>query len=390
MRDGIRKVRLTRESQARGKDVYAYKVPYRTADGRQTSETFGTLRDAKTFRDEHRSAANRGLSLDVKAGKVAFRDYAGQWLETKRAVRRENTARQYSDSLRLAYPVIGDRAIGDIRRSDIQAMINRLAGRPDLSPATVRLVHSRVRMVFGSAVRDKLLAESPCAGIDLPELADRKAAPLTVSEVNGIADAIDDRYRAIVLLAAGTGLRQGECFGLTVDRIDFLRRTVTVDRQMVRGHFAPPKTRASRRTVPLPAFLVPVLAEHVRLYARTVTVDGEDARLLFTTATGLPLRGHLLSPPWQRAIRAAGLPGVNFHRLRHTFASLLIDRNLNPKKIQVRLGHASIVETMDTYGHLYPDDDDSTREVIDAAFGATVDTMLTADLGSAGTRRQDA
>ena len=67
-----------------------------------------------------------------------------------------------------------------------------------------------------------------------------------------------------------------------------------------------------------------------------VSLDGEDLRLLFTTSTGLPLRGNSFSHSWQRAIKAAGLPGVNFHMPRHTYASLLIAQNLSPKKIQVR------------------------------------------------------
>jgi integrase len=116
-----------------------------------------------------------------------------------------------------------------------------------------------------------------------------------VPQVHSIADAIDKPFRAMVLLAASTGLRAGECFGLTVDRVDFLRRTVTVDRQMVNGHIGAPKSKASQRTVPLPGFLLPILSEHVRAYARTVVLDGEELRLLFTTSTGLPLRGNSFS-----------------------------------------------------------------------------------------------
>lgn len=290
MTDGIRKVRLARETKARGKAVYAFKVPYRTADGRQTSETFRTLKEAKAFRDERRSAVNRGLSFDLKAGKVLFRDHAERWLDTKRAVRRANTARQYGDCLKHAYPVIGARSIGDIRRSDIRSMVTALAATDELGPSTVRQVYAAVRMVCRSAARDRVIAESPCFGIDLPELPESKAKPFTVEQVRAIAGSIDGRFSAMVLLAASTGLRAGECFGLTVDRIDFLRRTVTVDRQLVNGHMGPPKSKASNRVVPLPDFMLSVLAEHVRAYARTVRLDGEDLRLLFTTSTGLPLR----------------------------------------------------------------------------------------------------
>lgn len=63
--------------------------------------------------------------------------------------------------------------------------------------------------------------------------------------------------------------------------------------------------------------------------------------------------------------------GTRFHDLRHFYASTLIAANVNPKVIQVRLGHATITETMDTYGHLFPDAEDLGRGAIDAIFAAT-------------------
>jgi integrase len=391
MKDGIRKVRLAAESRAKGKDVYAFKCPYRAEDGRQTSETFRTAAEAKVFRDKRRARAHDGLTLDLKAGRVTFGAYAAQWLDTKRVMRRANTARVYEDRLGHVLPIIGGQPVGAIRRSGIQAMVTAIATKPGIGAATTRQVYDLVRSVFRSAVTDRLIPESPCMSISLPELPRRKAQPLTARAVLLIADAIDPRYRALVILAAATGLRQGEGFGLTVDRIDFLRRTVTVDRQIALGQLAPPKSAAAYRTVPLPGFAVTELAEHVRDYARTVeagTSDGgtETARLLFTSVTGLPLTASRFSPAWLAAVKSAGLPGVNFHRLRHTYASLLIAQNVSPKKIQDRLGHASITETMDTYGHLYPDDDVSVRGVIESAFD---DAMLTQSIPGRPLARQE-
>jgi integrase len=379
VKDGIRKVRLARESKARGKDVYAFKVPYRDADGRQTSETFPTMALAKAFRDKRRAAKHEGLSFDLRAGRITFRAYAESWLEGKRAVRRGNTLGQYAPMLGHAYEVIGDRQVGSLRRSDIQAMVTSVSAMPGIGPRTTRHVYGVVRSVIRSAVRDKVIPESPCDGIDLPELPDREAVPLTAAQVRELADSISRPYRAMVLLAAATGLRQGECFGLTVDRIDFLRKTITVDRQMVRGHFGPPKTRASRRTVPVPDFLVPVLAEHVREHAREVTVDGERVRLMFPSRQGRTLISGTFAGYWIPATKAAGLDGTVFHQLRHTCASLLIHQNVSPKRIQKLLGHASITETMDTYGHLYPDGDETARAAIDDAFD---DATLTRETGS--------
>jgi integrase len=185
-----------------------------------------------------------------------------------------------------------------------------------------------------------------------------------------------DSLRALVTLAAGTGMRQGECFGLTVDRIDFLRRTVTVDRQLVtmprqEPFLAPPKTAASVRTLPLPRVVVDALA--ALLAAFPATSHG----YAFTLHGGPVTRsafGHL----WRPAVKAAGLPhGTGFHALRHYFASLLIRHGESVKTVQARLGHASAVETLDTYSHLWPDSDDQTRSAIDSVLGRVEDSVRT-------------
>ena len=99
-----------------------------------------------------------------------------------------------------------------------------------------------------------------------------------------------------------------------------------MDRQLAAGKLGPPKSRASYRDVPLPEFALTALSEQVRLYAREVTVEtadggSETVRLLFTSVTGLPLKANRLSPDWLKAREAAGLDGVNFHRLRHILSA---------------------------------------------------------------------
>jgi integrase len=167
--------------------------------------------------------------------------------------------------------------------------------------------------------------------------------------------------------------------------VDFLRKTLTVDRQIVQGGvFDTPKTKASARTIPLPDTVINALAQHLADHPaekREVTwVDGrkEVVRLVFTSSRSNPLRRSTFNPAWQRAAGASGLvKGVGFHALRHTYASLLIARNVSPKVIQTRMGHASITETMDTYGHLYPESEEVTRAAIDDALN--VDTIASVD-----------
>lgn len=190
-----------------------------------------------------------------------------------------------------------------IRPTEVQTFVKGLSG--DLSPSTVRVVHSRVVAIFAAAVRDRRIASTPCVGISLPKRTRVKVEPLPTEAVRALIEAVADRYRAVVVLAAGTGLRQGECFGLDVERVDFLRRQVRVDRQLVTvaGHgpqFGPPKTEASVRTVPLPTVVLEELASHVATY--------KPGRMgpMFSASNGGPIWRSSWSLIWTAAVKATG------------------------------------------------------------------------------------
>lgn len=166
-------------------------------------------------------------------------------------------------------------------------------------------------------------------------------------------------------------MRQGECFGLTVDRTDFLRRQVRVDRQLVavvdgEPQFGPLKTQASYRTVPMPGVVGTALAAHLARF------PPGPSGLVFSNTAARPTRRSAFGSSWHRAARLAGVPAwATFHDLRHFYASLLIARGCSVKAVQRRLGHQSALETLDTYSHLWPDSDDETRQAVDLAFEAT-------------------
>lgn len=260
------------------------------------------------------------------------------------------------------------------------------------------VAHRIVAGIFNAAVRDKIIASSPCSGTKLPKVARRQIEPLTAEQVNALAEAVPERYRALIILGATTGMRQGECLGLTLDRIDFLPRTVKVDRQLslVQNQdpfLSPPKTPASYRAIPLPQVAIDALAAHCAAFPpQEVEVefraDGgrrstETVRFVFTDECGSPIRRTAFSAKvWQPAAKSAGLPDrTGFHGLRHFYASLLIRYGENVKTVQARLGHASASETLDTYSHLWPDNEDRTREAVDAVpLGRIADQMRTGEV----------
>jgi integrase len=242
MRDGIRKVRNARASKRAGKDVYSFKVPYRDANGKQTSETFTAFKAAERFRNKLRQQRDEGMTIDPKAGRISFKTYAEQWLEAARS-KRAGTYEVYEQHVRLhIIPGLGGRQLRAVTRTDVQAFVNGLA----LGPVTTRSVYRTLVMIFRTAqVLDHLIPASPCVGIVLPELPDRDIQVLTAAQVRALASKTHKRWAAAVLLAAGAGLRISEVVGLTWDRIDLDARTITVDRQMnPKRQLGPVKTKA--------------------------------------------------------------------------------------------------------------------------------------------------
>ncbi|MBF4766849.1 site-specific integrase [Nocardioides agariphilus] len=361
-----------------------WRARYRDDSGRQHARHFARKVDAQRWLDEVTAAVVTGQYVDPKAGRITFREYAEHWRQAQ--VHRITSQAHIEGMLRRhAYPTFGDRQISTILPSEVQAWV-RLLGTSDkrakrraLAPETISVIHSVVSAIMRSAVRDRKIIANPCEGTRLPSKDRKPVIPLTTEQVDHLRELMPPELQALVTFTAGTGMRQGEVFGLTVDRIDFLRREVRVDRQLLtrlgrRTEFGPPKTPASVRTIPLPQVVVDALAAHLAEHPA-----GEHG-LVFTLARA-PITRQAFGHVWRPVARAVGLePGTGMHALRHYYASLLIRFGESVKTVQVRLGHASAAETLDTYSHLWPDSDDRTRAAVDSVLGRAAADRLTRTL----------
>lgn len=217
--------------QDRGRGVAKrWQARWRDPRGRQRSKAFERKIDAQRFLTTVESAKLTGGYVDPKAGRVTFREYAEDW--RSRQLWRESTAVRIESDLRVhLYPAIGDMQLSAVRPSDLDVLVKSLAG--ELAPSTVEGVYRLAATVFKSAIRDRIISQTPCVDVRLPEKPRREVVPLTVDQVAELADLVPERYRALIVLGAGTGLRLSEAVGVTVDRTDFMRRTLTVDRQLV-------------------------------------------------------------------------------------------------------------------------------------------------------------
>lgn len=344
------------EKRAAGRWVAVWKDPV----GKRRGKSFTRKVDAERHLAVTTTAMLKHEWIDPDAGQTTMREYAELWVVT-RPVRETTRARQAGELRYLG--AIADIPLNRLTASIMEAWQAELLSR--LARSTVATVRATVAAILSSAVRDRLIAVSPLATVDKARPDTKRVTPMTRATVQQIYDDITPWYRAAVLVGAGCGLRRGEAFGLCVDRVDFLRRRVTIDQALYRlkGRgvlLGPPKNGSSVRVVPLPGFVGGALARHMARYGA-----GPDG-LVFRTRGGLPVDAGVLADAWRRVAPA----GSRFHDLRHFYASTLIESGASVKEVQARLGHATAKETLDTYAHLWPDSEDVTRARLDAAWSA--------------------
>ena len=190
-----------------------------------------------------------------------------------------------------------------------------------------------------------------------------------------------ERYHALYVLALSTGMRQGEMLELPWRFVDLKEGTIRVLQTLVREvdedgvgrwGFPPPKTERSRRTLELRGETVQALREHrERQFAERHRYHElwQDRGLVFPTAVGTPSsRQNLARRDFKPLIRAAGVPEVRFHDMRHTFATLMLKNRADLNTVSKMLGHSSVKVTLDVYGHIVPGMQKEALQSLDGLF----------------------
>jgi integrase len=253
--------------------------------------------------------------------------------------------------------------------------VRELAGR--LAPATVAKAVNVLSLILAAAVRSQLLVVNPCAGLMLPSNRRAGDSILTVTRdefAGKLLPVVPVEHRAIVSMAAGCGLRWGECAGLPWDAVDLDDAEVHVRQVVVvlsgRLDLRPyPKTRAGRRTVPMPGFVVAALRAHLG--------DRQPVGLAFGTKTGTSLRrSNFRRQAWAPAVERSGLPaGLRFHDLRHGYATWLVSDGVPINVVSRLMGHEQISTTLNRYTHDARDHADLRVRAVFA--GLAADDLLT-------------
>ena len=349
-----------------------WQARYDAPNGREITSLHRTKTEAENEIIKQEAAKQNGSWMDPKAGQVTVREFALKtWLPAQ--VVNPRSLMKYESTLeRYLFPEWGDRQIRSIRPSEAAAWQQLLTSKYKLKGVSPNRVAICVRSLFRLAVVDRVIPVSPFAGVKAPSVDVTEVHPPDVVEVRQLVDAAySDLWAVMIETAAMTGLRSGELRGLTVDHIDFLRRTIRVERQLVRDktmgiYLDDVKTSSGRRTIPIPGRLAMVLSEY--LAAHPPRKDGQWAGLVFAMPDGDPVADSAAGYALHSICQKAGLKRRHWHELRHHYASVLIAGGENPKVVQKRLGHKDVTTTLSTYAHLFADADERTRDVLDAAW----------------------
>ena len=260
-------------------------------------------------------------------------------------------------------PVFGDTPLRLISKESVQSFLHAKA-KGDSSWKTVKHISTVFGSILEAAVRDEMLASNPVRRTRLPRRGpvDEKS-PIEMETVKELIEKLAEPSRSISSLLAMTGLRIGELLALRWQDIDLQQGLLSVNQTVYEGHFDEPKTKRSKRRIPLGPQCVEILAALKRTEATPST-------LVFSARNGSPLsRRNLLNRQLKPTAKALRLSGVNWHWFRHAHATLLDSTGAPIGTTQALLGHSSSEITRETYIHSVPADARRAVEDVERLLG---------------------
>jgi integrase len=315
-------------------------------------------------------------------GKMTLKDFAEKWV--KEYAEKElapKTLHRYQEMLELRIiPILGHLPIDKIRPMHLVEFYNALAedgARKDkvkvdgkmqikpggLSPQTIRHHHRLLSTIFSTAVQWQLLRDNPAGRVRPPKVPKTEVASYDEEQTTAMLASLDGeplKFKVAVMIALTTGCRRGELLALKWNDIDFNNNFIRIDESAQyipgKGHITKdPKNESSKRTVPVPSSMMPLLKKYKseqnqdklnigsqwqKGLKERLGADYEDPGNLFTTWDGGPMFPDTLSKLFREFIEKHNLPKITFHGLRHTAATLLIGKGVQDLTVSALLGHS--------------------------------------------------
>ena len=305
----------------------------------------------------------------VEPTKITLSEFAYSWLMNAKPNLAPSTWAQYDLMLRRHIcPRIGNAKVTELHPIAVQDMLTAL--HDTLAPKSVHHAFTVLRRLLNQAVRYGLLRESPMKKVDAPKVPKREMATWTPEQAAQFLESVrGDRLYAVYYLALATGMRRGEILGLKWSDIDFGRMRINVQRAWVKKdgvHELREPKGGWQRAVAMSSATAEVLVAHKAW--QDIEGAPNPLGMVFVSKKGNPVHTSSLNKQQKLRVKAASLPRIRFHDMRHTHVTFLFDSGYSHKVVQERIGHRHASTTLDIYGHAGAD--------IQREAAATTDNLL--------------
>nr|WP_246268715.1 site-specific integrase [Nonomuraea typhae] len=334
-------------------------------------------RDAEAFILEIKSDKVSGLrrTIDPKAGAITFESFAEKWLAGRVSLAPKSIEVYRSCLKNLINPTIGHMRLNAVTRQTIKNLISALS-KGGYAPNSVNGAYRVIAEILSEAAKDKLIPESPCVDIELPNPAQHQDFYVpSWGQIKSLADSMPAQWRATVWLMAGCGLRVSEAFAVGTGCEMFGGKRLRIHEQITRKRVPGPlkhREEGDYRDMPLPPFVAEAIATHIDDHG---TTDG----YLFTGRVEGFVKYESYRTAFVAAVKKAGLPeDFTPHGLRHAYASMQLAQGIPITDVSRWLGHQDMGITFRTYGHLVDEAWDTAVSLMQTAYQTGISTNVAA------------
>ena len=385
-----------------GLNVYSRKdgrYEVRVLDTRYTSD--GKKKYKSFYGDTAEEALEKAIKFQYESKNGSYRQRTNQtvaewlaqwWKDYIKDLKAALTASSYEGLIKNHInPYIGGIRLQELALSDVQRLIRELQKYRDskgkrLAAKTIRNAISTLSSALTAAVDEELIERNPCEKAKLPNVEKHEIIPLNSEELSAFLEALegDPEFKNAYLFCIYTGVREGECLGLSWSNVNFEKKTVTIAQQLQKvrsengGTYVIKKCTKTQkpRTICVTNSVIACLKNEKMRQEENARLAGKlwnnEWDLVFTNDLGRHLIIVTFYKHFKRIVAKIGRPDARPHDLRHTFASLAIaDNRGDIKSVQTILGHSNAMTTLNTYTH---PDEDAQRESI-GTVDAYIDTL---------------
>lgn len=335
---------------------------------RETNSGFTTRKEARAAGRKREIELKDKTSLGFKNNKIKFSKFIVDWLNTIKPQLANSTWVRYKIAVdKIMIPALGDKFLDKIKPSDINAMYLHCTNDLGNSTTTIRQYHWILSKAFKNALRWKIIDYDIMTTIDPPKKAKRELTVYNKDQLFLLLDRIKNLTCYMpVLLSSTTGMRLGELCGLRWKDVNLEDKEIYITRQLqkVDGELQllELKTPTSKRKIPLLDYTIKGLEDlkQIQEYNKSKNENYDKRSFVICKEDGSPYEPNYVSKNYTRVMKQynvckkLNIPYIRFHDLRHTYATMLLVANTNPKVVSELMGHSTVSMTLNTYSHVLP------------------------------------